>query len=210
MKITAIKQQAHDLNRVNVSIDGKYRLSLDLSQVIDLGIKVGKELDETDLARLEDESQFGKLYTRALEYCLLRPRSEREMRDYLWRKTLSSRTKDGRIKPGVSKDIVNRVLEKLVEKNYLNDKRFAEWWVENRYQKKGISHKKLIVELKSKGISSEIIEQTLEASTRDDLLELQKIINKKAKRYDDERKLIQYLVGQGFRYDDIKVALEQN
>ena len=69
MKITDISLQARDKNRVNVSVDGKYRFSLDIFQVGELGIKVGREYTDEELITLEDESQFGKLYARAMEYC---------------------------------------------------------------------------------------------------------------------------------------------
>lgn len=73
MKITDISLQAKNPDRVNVSVDGKYRFSLDVFQVGDLGIKIGKEYSEEELAELETESQFGKLYAPALEYTMLRP-----------------------------------------------------------------------------------------------------------------------------------------
>ena len=61
MKITDISLQARDKNRVNVSVDGTYRFSLDVFQVGELGIKVGREYTDDELTALEDESQFGKL-----------------------------------------------------------------------------------------------------------------------------------------------------
>ena len=91
MKITAISVQARDKSRVNVSVDGRYRFSLDVLQVAELGIRIGKEYEEAELKALEEESLFGKLYTRALEYCLVRPRSRREVKDYLYRKTRPTR-----------------------------------------------------------------------------------------------------------------------
>lgn len=87
MKITGISTQQKDKNRVNVMVDGKYRFSLDIYQVADLGIRVGKDYSDEELTELETESQFGKLYARALEYSLMRPHSAKEMRDYLYRKT---------------------------------------------------------------------------------------------------------------------------
>ena len=39
--------------------------------------------------------------------------------------------------------------------------------------------------------------------SRDDSEELRKIIARKANRYDDQQKLIQYLVRQGFNYSDV-------
>ena len=66
MKITGITAQTKNQNRVNVMVDGVYRLSLDVFQLVDLGIRVGKEYTEQELVDLEIESQFGKTYARAL------------------------------------------------------------------------------------------------------------------------------------------------
>jgi regulatory protein len=212
MKITAITAQQKDPNRVNVMVDGKYRFSLNIFQIGDLGIRVGKEYTEQELAEFETESQFGKLYARTLEYCLMRPHSSREVRDYLYRKTLSKKYKSrqtGELKErkGVSKGVTQRVFDRLVEKGYIDDEKFARFWVENRNQRKGTSRRKLQAELMAKGVDKTIIEQCLGESSRNDTEELQKIIIKKAGKYTDEQKLVAYLARQGFSYDDIKQAL---
>jgi len=206
-RITALKIQVRDKDRVNVFVDGKYRFSLDISQVAELGIKNGAEYTEEELVELENESQFGKLYTRSLEYVLIRPRSQRELRDYLYRKTRDTRTKTGDVKKGVSKELTERVFQRLLEKGYLDDEKFARFWVENRNVRKGSSLRKLRSELQAKGVESGIVQQVLENSERSDSDELRKVIAKKASRYDDEQKLMAYLVRQGFRYDDVKEAL---
>ncbi len=208
MKITALKTQVRDKNRINVSVDGKYRLSLDMMQVVELGIRVGLELTEEELQSIEEESQYGKLYTRSLEYVLMRPRSMREMRDYLYRKTRDTRTKTGDVRKGVSKDLTERVFNKLHDKGYLNDEKFAQFWIENRNLRKGSSIRKLKSELSSKGVSTEVMDKIFSQSERSDTEEIKKVIAKKAKRYDDSQKLVAYLARQGFRYDDIKEALQ--
>jgi regulatory protein len=211
LKITSISTQVHNPDRVNVSIDGKYQFSLDISQITDLGVRVGRELDDDELAVLETESQFGKLYSRALEYCLMRPHSVREVRDYLYRKTLRTKykTRQGEVreKEGYSPTLATRVLEKLQQKRYVDDEQFARWWVETRNRTKGTSLRKLSNELRAKGVEMQIVEEVLAASDRADTDELQKLIAKKRTRYPDDTKLIQYLARQGFRYDDIAQAL---
>jgi regulatory protein len=212
VKITNLSTQQRDPNRINVFVDDKYRFSLDVSQVVSLGVKIGREYDEQELAELEQESQFGKLYGRALEYCLMRPHSAREVRDYLWRKTRATRyrsKKTGELKerPGVSQALVDRVYKRLVEKAYIDDEKFTRYWVENRNQTKGMSRRKLEAELRAKGVANDIIERNLRDSLRNDTDELQKIIAKKRRRYPDEQKFMQYLARQGFAYDDIKNAL---
>ena len=214
MKITQLSSQVRNPDRINVFIDGKFRFSLDISQITDLNIKLGRELDDQELLELENESQFGKLYSRSLEYCLIRPRSVSEVRDYLYRKTLANRYKDkkGQIreKQGYSPILLPRVIEKLQQRSYLDDRKFAIWWVENRFQRKGISARKLSIELRAKGIDSVEIEEILRESGREDYDELRKMITKKQQRYTDPQKLIAYLVRQGFGYDDIKAALSED
>lgn len=208
MQITAITAQQKDKNRVNVMVDGKYRFSLDVFQYADLGLKVGQEYSDEELTTLEQESTFGKVYVRALEYCLMRPHSAREVRDYLYRKTRDTRTKTGDIKKGISPEVTMRVFERLTEKGYIDDEKFTRYWVENRSVTKGASRRKLQAELRAKGVESTIIERFLSETDRSDGDELQKIIAKKQARYPDRRKFMQYLARQGFSYDDISSALD--
>lgn len=212
-KITNVSVQARNNDRVNISVDGKYRFSLDVFQVGELGLKVGKEYDEKELQELEQESQFGKLYSRALEYTMIRPHSAKEIRDYLWRKTRTTKVKNrhtGEVtdREGVSQSIADRVLERLESKGYVDDERFTRFWVENRNQTKGSSKRKIISELRSKGVSQSIIELATAESTRNDDTEIDKIITKKRSKYDDQ-KLMQYLARQGFDYDLIKQKISE-
>lgn len=211
MKITDISAQIRNTDRVNISVDGKFRLSLDIYQVGELGIKIGKDISEDELAAIETESSFGKLYARALEYCLMRPHSAREIRDYLWRKTRTTKYKSrkGEIKErdGVIQDIADRVYTRLLDKGYIDDEKFARYWVENRNQTKGSSIRKLTAELRAKGIDAGVISEALEKSDRSDDDELAKIIAKKRAKYTDDQKFMQYLVRQGFGFDDIRQAL---
>lgn len=211
-RITDIKQAVRDQNRVNIYVDDKYFCSLDISQVVDLKIKVGKELSDDERAELKRASEFGKFYQRALEYALMRPRSEKEIRDYLNRKTLNRKVRvknrktgeyQTREKQGYDKTLVPLVLERLNARGYIDDHRFAELWVENRNVSKGVSVKKLRNELVQKGISHQIIDDVLDNSARNDEDELRKIIARKANRYPDQQKFIQYLVRQGFNYSDV-------
>lgn len=213
-KITDLSAQVKRPERINVSVDGKYRFSLDISQIGELGIKIGREFSEDELVEIETESEFGKLYSRALEYTLIRPHSAREIKDYLWRKTQSKkyRSRQGEIKErqGASQSVAERVFSRLAERGYIDDEKFASYWVENRNQTKGASRRKLSAELRAKGVDSRLIESALSTSQRSDLEEIYKIIAKKQARYPDREKLMQYLARQGFSFDDIKQALAED
>lgn len=213
MKITGISAQQKDKNRVNIMVDNVYRFSLDVFQYADLGIRVGKEYTEDELIELETESQFGKLYARALEYCLMRPHSAKELRDYLYRKTRTTKVrnkKTGELKDkvGVSAALTIRVFDRLVEKGYIDDEKFTRYWVENRNMTKGMSRRKLQAELRAKGVESAVIERHLSDSSRSDADELAKIVTKKRSRYPDDQKFMHYLMRQGFSYDDVKNTVQ--
>ena len=107
----------------------------------------------------------------------------------------------------ISNQTIEQILNRLIEKNYVNDQTFAEYYLEYRHQKQGISLKKLRLELIKKGIAPAIIEQTLNKVDRNDTTEIQKIIAKKRRRYDTDEKLIQYLLRQGFSYELVKTAV---
>ena len=80
-KITDLKQGVRNPDRVNVYVDSKFSFSLDVSQVVDFGIKIGLEISDEQLEEFKKASEFGKLYQRTLEWVLMRPRSEKECRD---------------------------------------------------------------------------------------------------------------------------------
>ena len=196
MIISDLKQGVRNPNRVNVYVDGVYVLSLDVTQVVDFKLKIGKELTDEELTELKRASEFGKLYQRALEWMLMRPRSEKEVYDYLYKKIYEKK---------LDRKYIDVVIQRLKAKKYVDDRKFAEYYVENRFVKKGISRKRLMMELAKKGVHREIIAEVLDG--RDDTEEILKIIAKKRNKYDDE-KLIQYLCRQGFNYDLVKKSVE--
>ena len=206
MIVTAINLQTKNRDRVNIMIDGEYKLSLDVYQLGVLGIKVGGVVSQNDIDKLQEESSFGKLYAQALKH------SSQEIKDYLFKKTLDRKVKNyktGEInnRQGVNSKISDRVYNRLVDKGYVDDEKFACWWIRNRKINTGISIRKLRQELSAKRVSNDIIDMVLVQSDRDDNCEIIKIINKKRSRYPDENKMIAYLARQGFSYEDIKPCL---
>ena len=227
LKITDIRQAVRNENRVNIFVNDKYSFSFDIAQVVDLGIKVGRIINNDELEDFKEASEFGKAYQRALEWVLIRPRSIQELKDYLKRRQARGEAEDKKqewklerevtemvargeeinakrlekrilkLKEKPKYDFSELIIERLVERGYVDDFKFAEYYVQNRFVKKGISQKRLKMELFKKGISEEIIEQVLGGRNEEE--EILKIIAKKRAKYSDE-KLISYLVRQGFSY----------
>lgn len=198
MKITAIKAQIKNLERVSIYVDEKYSFSLNQSQLLEQKIRVGLEIDEQRLGELKKASEFGKAFERALNYAMIRPRSVKELRDYCWRKKWAP-------------EDCSVIIDKLVARRYVDDRSFARAWVEHRALGRKTSVRKLRLELKQKGIADDTIAEAING-IYDESAALMAIIEKKLKlaRFaDDEQKLMQYLVRQGFSYDAVKDALQK-
>lgn len=205
MKITAIKAQVKNSDRVSIFIDGKYSFSLNLDQLLEEKIKKGEDLDENQIKQLKKLSDEGKLKQRTLEWVMGRPHSTREFRDYLYKKQ-------------ADKELIEAWVVEFTEKKYLNDEYFARWFAEGR-RRKNKSTRAITAELYSKGISSvtiqNIVTELENDSTDSDKSEkeaLKELINKLSKRprYQDQQKLTAYLISKGFSYSDIKTELGEN
>lgn len=114
----------------------------------------------------------------------------------------------------ITPEMIQEVVSRLESQNYINDQDFARYFIENRHQNKGISTKRLIQELKIKGIDNDIIEQAMfDQGTgnlfRDEEVEIEKMIKKQLRKTSDRQKIIAYLARQGFSYDLIKAKLDQ-
>ena len=189
MRITKVAPAAKTPGRYNIFIDGQYSFSLDELQLVQAGIHSGLEIDDEQLAKLRNESEFGKNYIRAIDLISRRLRSEKEIRDYARRKDWTP-------------DNTNRVIDRLKDKGYLNDKVFAEAFVRSRQNAGKYSRRRIELDLRRKGIADTIIKEILHNEV-DDTDALRKLIAKRAKRYDDVTKLKAYLLRAGFNYDDI-------
>ena len=198
MRITKVAPATRTAGRYNIFVDGHYSFSLDEFQLVQHSLHSGQEIDETKLAELQAESDFGKNYIRAVDLISRRLRSEREIRDYARRKQWS-------------RDNTERVIARLYDRGYLNDLVFTKAFTRSRQSAQKYSRRRIERDLVNKGISHRIIQQVLdeEASMVDDSDALANLVAKKYHRYDDINKLKAYLARAGFRYDDINRAIKQ-
>ncbi|HET7320783.1 MAG TPA: RecX family transcriptional regulator, partial [Candidatus Saccharimonadales bacterium] len=86
-----------------------------------------------------------------------------------------------------------------------------EMFVNDRRLLRPTSKRKLITELRKKHVAGDVIEQAVGNEYEDEQTALAAIVARKRKqtKYLDDLKLMQYLARQGFNYDDIKRALNQ-
>ncbi|MGI9027747.1 MAG: RecX family transcriptional regulator [Candidatus Saccharimonadales bacterium] len=196
MTITKIEAQIKQKGRYSIFIDDAFAFGLSELGLINSGLRLNQELSSRELATFKEEAKTDKIYNQTLGLIARRPRSEWEVRDYLKRKATDPEAADA---------IINR----LNGRGYIDDQDFAQRWVESRRLRGPISKRKLEIELRTKRIHDSVIKAVLNHDESDEydvlLLEIKK--KRRQPRYQDDKRLMQYLARQGYSYDDIKRGL---
>lgn len=196
--ITAIQPQARRRHRLNIFLDGAYAFSLEESLAAHL--EIGRELSAADIAELKRQDVWESAYQAALRYIALRPRSEKEVRQYLERR-------------GLGREIVEGLLGRLSESGWVDDGAFAAFWVDNREAFRPKGRWALSAELRAKGVDGETIEAAL--APLDEEESAQRAAEKVLRRYaalDGEtfrRRLLGYLQRRGFALDVCRHTVER-
>ena len=196
-RITKIAPAVKTPGRYNIFVNEKFAFSLDEIQLANSRLKKGDEISAEKLNELKNDSDFGKNYVRAVDLISRRKRSEKEIRDYAFRKNWT-------------KENTEKVVARLYEKNYLDDENFAKSFVRSRANLRNFSRRKMDLELMRCGIAKDIREKVLaENEDFDELNSLKNLIAKKRNHYENNQKFIAYLACQGFDYDKIKAMLNE-
>lgn len=199
-KITSVKPQKNG-KRVNVYLDGKFGFGIDLDNLVILGLKEGRDLSDEEIGKIVKKSEFQKALDKILKFATLRPRSEKEIKDWIKRK---------KVHESLHKDLFDR-LKKL---ELIEDKKFAVWWVEQRQSFKPRGIKALVMELRQKGISKEIIEEVLvredinEKNIAKELLSKNEYKWKNLPPLEAKQKKAQFLARKGLGWDTISSVLK--
>jgi regulatory protein len=189
-KITGLKVQKKNHQRVNVYLDGEFAFGL--SRMAAGWLQVGQELSEEKISELKERDAFEVAYQRTLRYIGFRERSTSEIRRYL-------------NKSAVSEEIAEQVIDRLKQAGLLDDRRFAQVWIENRSEFRPRSLRALRMEMRQHGIDDELIDQSLE--TFDEHEAAYKAAEKYASRLENldwqdfRRKLAGHLGRRGFNYE---------
>lgn len=148
-EITALETQKKSASRrtkrVNLFVDGKFVVGLDLGTALKEKLEVGRKLSEEEIKHLIETSDRQKILDKVFNFLSFRPRSQKEARDFLAKKKVDTEEIAG-------------ILKYLGERKYLNDEEFARWWIEQRMAFRPSGWHLLKMELRQKGVAEEIIE----------------------------------------------------
>lgn len=117
---------------------------------------------------------------------------------------------------GLSAEDAELVLAKLFEEKYLDDERFARAYVKDKFRFNHWGKQKIAFMLRSKNISSEIMELAFkEIEDEGYSEELRKLLIDKEKsikakdQYDKRNKLMRFAMGRGFESGQIYAVLKE-
>jgi len=197
--VTSIKPQRNK-RRVNIYLDNKFGFGLDLENFVKLGLKVEQELTEEEIEKIVRKGEFQKTLDKLLKFATLRPRSEKEIKDWFKRK---------KVHESIHKELFNR-LKRL---ELLDDAQFALWWVGQRNQFKPRGKRALESELRMKGIKKEVIESALSSLKIDEGKIAKELLIKKEYKWrnlpkrEARQKMGQFLSRKGFSWEIIEKVL---
>lgn len=198
--ISDIKPQKNK-NRVNIYLDGEFGFGLDLENFVTLGLKINQELSVVGVEKIIKKAEFQKTLDKLLRFATLRPRSEKEVRDWFRRK---------KVHDSLHPELFNR-LKRL---ELVDDEKFASWWIEQRQSFKPKSKRVLRLELGIKGIKKEIVDEILGETKIDEVKIAKDILAKKAYKWQPleprlaRQKMSQYLAGKGFSWEAVEAAVD--
>ena len=135
-----------------------------------------------------------------------RPRTEKEVRDYLYKKIRTTHW---------SRDGAEEVIKKLNEQELIDDKKFIDWFVRQRTTLKPKGQKLLTRELLQKGIKIELIEDYFSENSVDEETLAFQILKKRWPRFkslDSKKrfeKAARFLLSRGFNYDLVKKTIDK-
>lgn len=200
MKLTAKHGRQ---NKIHISIDGEYLLTVDENFWQDCGYKSGDEISVQELTAFQKAAGSRIAFNSAMYSLDLRDHSVREMKNKLLRK--------------YDAESVESALERLVELGLLDDERFARNFARELFEHKKYGKNRIKSELFRHGIDSqtvtEVLDEIFEDEETDNVQRIVDIINKKYynKMIDENsrRKVFAALMRLGYGFSDIRNAMNE-
>lgn len=196
MIITAQKGKA---NKIHISIDGEYRLTVDADFWFSSGYISGDEIDEEAFGVLADKVAKRRCFNRALNILSRRDHGEREL-------FIKLKRADGE---AAAADAV----ERIKQLGYIDDERFAERLAEELIERKGYGTRAVYSELLRRGIDRETAQNTINAITLDESDNIRVLLEGKFSRKltteKGRKQVFSALLRLGYSYSDVRSAMSE-
>lgn len=184
-----------------VEVDGKFAFVLYKGELKRFGVTQGVELSEMIYQQIRTEIVLKRAKLRAMHLLTDTAKTEKGLREKL---------RQGHY----PEDIIEQAMDYVRSFGYLDDRKYAESFVLSRKESK--SRKEIYAALLQKGVSAEQIQEVLdevyaEEGEREAIrkLILKKHVDVLQANEEELHKLYGYLARKGFRYEEIRKAIEE-
>jgi len=212
-KITAITVQKKDNDRFNLFVDGEFLFGVGVSTVAKNNLYINKDISDDEIEKIRIEDLVDRVYLRVSEYAINSHKTSKDIinycRELLYKKADDWFPKD--LFNELKESLPEQILQKLIDNGIVNDKIYAEMFVEDRLKYRPRSKRMIISELIKKGINVEQAKETVENIEIDERKIIREILMKKYhtdKITRQDNKKISFLVGKGFDWDTISDVID--
>lgn len=200
-KVTKIQAQKRK-GRYNVFLDGQYAFPVAETTLIEFRLMNGVELTDGQIKEIKDRENINKAYGDAVNYLSYQLRTEKEIKDYLYKKEYH-------------RDAVDDVIARLEKLHYLDDENYAKSFINTQLRTTANGPKIIEQKLHQKGVPDNVIQDKLFEIDEDTLIENATEFAKKQARKQKQAsfsqmltKIKQGLYQKGYNNEIIEEALK--
>lgn len=192
ISLQVIKLIKKNKGRYQVVLDNGESILLDEEIIIKYGLFLNKVINSSILSKIKTDNQYLEIYNQALKYISIRLRSKKEMDQYL-------------INKKYPQELIAKLIKQLSKQGYLDDYRFAEALINDRFQFSKDGPFKIKRRLEEHNLESLIIEELINKIDQQQIiLKMEKLLARQIKLkskesgYKLKNKLFAYLYNLGY------------
>lgn len=180
-------------NKTDLFLDGEFLFTVPSVIWYSSRFREGDEVTKEELLSLKEEGDSSMAFDSAMRMLSLRAHSEYELRT--------------KLKMKFSERAVDFAVEKLFSLGLLDDEKFAQLLAAELYERKGFAPKRIILELKNRGINSETAQNAVNTLDIDKKIGIIKVIEKlkitESSTPKEKDRAIRRLLNMGYSYSEI-------
>jgi regulatory protein len=195
MTITDIRPRRKGLSQMY--IDGEEAMKLDTFTLEANGITSGQQITDEELYELIQKSEAHRASEKALYLLEYRARSKKELID--------------KVSEVASKETAEQTANRMEEIGLIDDREFARTFVRQLFEFKKFGKRRVVQELRIKGIDQEIIDEVIEEYEDNPIEKIRNLLERKYKGFAEDEKIkrraVAALQRYGYSFDEIKEGM---
>jgi regulatory protein len=204
MIITKIEQQKKNSTRCSIFVDDQFAFGVTTDVCLRFSLYAGKDITENEIAEIKNVELEQHVKTSALRFRSYRPRSKKEIEEYLTKK-------------GFDEALIDKAIVFLSSSKLLDDEAFAQMLCRDKLHLKPVGKQVMRQHLFKKGIDKETTEKVLDENYTQEQEEHLALAEaeKKLKRLSSlpplviKRKLYDHLLRRGYNSSLTRTIINQ-